>query len=234
MRVADSRLRNHQGGAAIIRGYEMTQQPPDLAGASPPVPTAEGAPKEKKKKDKKKDENRGIETMFRVTYSNHIALSRLADNKAHMLISVNGLIISAVIAILRSRLMTLSWDGIPVLVLIVGCMVSLGFAVTGARPRLSRTPTTVDDIRSGDGNVLFFGQFTTMSLAEFQEALGVLMNDRRLLYENLGRQLYLMGQSLNKKYRHLEIAYLAFLAATGSATVIFVIGYLTLGFGSNP
>jgi hypothetical protein len=113
-------------------------------------------------------------------------------------------------------------------------MVSLAFAVNGARPRLSRAQTTVDDIRNGTGNLLFFGQFTSMPLPEFQEALGVLMRDRRLLYENLGRQLYLMGQALNSKYRQLQIAYLAFLAAMGAATVMFVISYVALGPSGLP
>jgi len=48
---------------------------------TPAVPAAVVAPdkpKEKDKKKKKKERSRGIETMFRVTYSNHIALSRLS------------------------------------------------------------------------------------------------------------------------------------------------------------
>ena len=46
--------------------------------------------KDKDKKKKKKEQNRGVETMFRVTYSNHISLSRLADTKTSMLIGING------------------------------------------------------------------------------------------------------------------------------------------------
>jgi predicted outer membrane lipoprotein len=52
-----------------------------------------------------------------------------------------GLIISAVVALLRERLGTLSWDIVPVLVLILGCMVSLAFAVVGAAA-----------LESGDGH----------------------------------------------------------------------------------
>jgi Family of unknown function (DUF5706) len=219
----------------------MTQQPQDLGGnLTPPpasVPSASLQPEiehtddKKGKKKKKKKENRGVDTMFRVTYQNHIALSRLADNKAHMLMYLNGLIVSAVVAFLRTRLGTLSWDIAPVFVLIVGCMVSLAFAVLGARPRVSRQGVTIDGVRNNAENLLFFGQFTTLSLPEFQEALHVLMKDPALLYDNLGRQLYLMGQSLNRKYRYLQIAYLAFLAATGLATALYVIGYFVLGFG---
>jgi hypothetical protein len=207
----------------------MTQQPLESLGTSPPAIASDEPPKDKKKKDKKKDEKRGIETMFRVTYSNHITLSRLADNKANMLIKLNGLIISAIIAVFRARLIAFSWDITPVLVLIVGCLISLVFAVNAARPRLSRTSTTVDDIRNGTGNLLFFGQFTSMPLPAFQEALKLLMEDRRLLYENLGRQLYLMGQALNSKYRQLQIAYFAFLAAMGLTTAAFIVSYFMAG-----
>lgn len=213
----------------------MTQQPSALVGGAPASlepALGDNAKPKKDKKEKKKKKSDGVETMFRVTYQNHVALSRLADAKANILISINGVIISIVIALLRTRFGTLSWDALPVLVLIIGCMVSLAFAVIGARPRLSRATITVDDIRNNTGNLLFFGQFTSLSLPDFQESLRLLMNDPRLLYDSLGRQLYLMGQALNKKYWYLQIAYVAFLIATGLATALFVIVYLTTGFGT--
>ena len=224
----------------------MAQQPQDLGGNLTQLPTpalsveaqasvtpdSDKKEKKKDKKNKKKKESRSVDTMFRVTYSNHIALSRLADNKAHMLMYLNGLIVSAVVALLRNRLGTMSWDIAPVFVLMIGCMVSLTFAVLGARPRVSRLGISVDGVRDNTENLLFFGQFTSLSLPQFQEALHVLMKDPALLYDNLARQLYLMGKSLNRKYRHLQIAYSAFLAATGLATVLYVIGYFVLGYGA--
>ena len=99
--------------------------------------------------------------MYRVTYQNHISLSQLADNKANMLISINGLIISVMIAIV-TRTERGSWSLAPVIVLITGCMVSLAFAIVAARPRVNRSAVTVDQVRNETGNVLFFGQFTSM------------------------------------------------------------------------
>ena len=213
----------------------MTEQPPvvDALSAEPPQP--EPAAGEKKKKDKKakKDENRGIETMYRVTYENHISLSQLADNKANMLISINGLIISVMIAIV-TRTGAVSWSFAPFLVLITGCMVSLAFAIIAARPRLKRSAVTVDQVRNETANLLFFGQFTSMPLAEFQESLRVLMKDRGLLYAHLGRQLYLMGESLNGKYHYLQLAYNAFLASTALATALFVLLYAMGRFSTLP
>ena len=201
----------------------MTEQSSLQAAMTPPA-GEEAAKKEKKNKDKKKELGRGVETMYRVTYQNHIALSQLADNKANMLISINGVIISVMIAIV-TRLGEVSWSLLPVVVLVGGALVSLGFAVVAARPRLGGGRVTLEEVRNGSGNVLFFGQFTTMPLDEFQESLEALTKDRKLLYQHLGRQLYHMGESLNGKYRLLQIAYMVFFAGMAGATVIFVALY---------
>ena len=180
----------------------------------------------KDRKSKKKEQGRGVETMYRVTYQNHIALSQLADNKANMLISINGVIISVTIAIV-TRLGEVSWSLLPAVLLIAGALVSLGFAVVAARPRLGGGRVTLEEVRNGTGNLLFFGQFTTMPLDEFQESLEALAKDPKLLYRHLGRQLYHMGESLNGKYRRLQTAYAAFFAGMASATVVFIAMYAT-------
>ena len=116
--------------------------------------------------------------------------------------------------------------------LLAGCLVSLVFAVTAARPRVHRTRVDVDDIRNNTGNLLFFAQFTSMSLPQFQECVHVLMKEPALLYDHLTRQLYHMGESLNRKYRYLQIAYSAFLTGIGLATVLFAFVYLTGGLNA--
>jgi hypothetical protein len=200
---------------------------PPLAAAVDVAPDKPEKDKDKKKK-KKKERSRGVETMFRVTYSNHIALSRLADSKTSMLISINGGIISVVIALV-TRTATVSWHFTPVLVLLAGCLVSLAFAVAAARPRVHRSHVEVDDVRNNTGNLLFFAQFTSMALPQFLECVHVLMKDPALLYDHLARQLYHMGESLNRKYRYLQIAYAAFLLGIGLATVLFAFVYFTGG-----
>lgn len=201
---------------------------------NPESPDAEAsAKKEKKNKDKKKEELRGVETMYRVTYQNHIALSRLADNKANILISINGVIISVMIAIV-TRLGAVSWSLLPAVLLITGALVSLGFAVIAARPRLGNGKVTLEQVLNGSGNLLFFGQFTTMPLEDFQESLQALSKDRKLLYHHLSRQLYHMGESLNGKYRHLQVAYTTFFASMAIATITFILLYAMGRFAPLP
>ena len=55
-----------------------------------------------------------------------------------------------------------------------------------------------------------------------------------MLYAHLGRQLYLMGESLNGKYRRLQVAYMVFFAGMAGATVAFVALYATGRFTLAP
>jgi hypothetical protein len=187
------------------------------------APAADDASSKKKKKGKDgRKAVSGIQTMFRVTYQNHIQLSQLADNKANMLISINGLMTSVLVAALAPRLEVASWLLTPAIVLLAGCVPSLAFAVLALRPRLNRTPITVEQVRANAGNLLFFGQFSGMSLPDFNESMHALIDNPPLLQDNLIRQLWLMGQSLKQKYRFLQIAYALFLVGVGGAGVVLV------------
>ena len=52
-----------------------------------------------KEEKKEKKANRGRETLFRSAYQNQSNLIQLADNKANIIISINTMIISSIIAI---------------------------------------------------------------------------------------------------------------------------------------
>ena len=48
--------------------------------------------------------SRGVETMFRTSYRTHVDLSHLADNKANIMISINGIIISILLASISPKI----------------------------------------------------------------------------------------------------------------------------------
>jgi hypothetical protein len=208
----------------------MTQQPADSPVEPPVVPAAVEAPAKdaKAKSSKRAERRRGIETLFRVTYQNHISLSQLADQKAGILISINGLIISVIIAVLTPRFVSWSWTLMPSAVLVAGCLVSLAFAVISARPRIDRTSVTLDDVRNNRGNMLFFGHFLSMPVADFQAAMRAVGKDRRMIHDALSRQLYAMGDALRTKYRYLQLAYTAFLVGIGAAAAAYAIVLVAL------
>ena len=55
-------------------------------------------------KDKSGLMSKGIQTMLRLTSSNHLRLSEMADHKANILISVNAIIISVILSVLLRKL----------------------------------------------------------------------------------------------------------------------------------
>jgi predicted metal-dependent HD superfamily phosphohydrolase len=67
--------------------------------------------KEKKATDTFAEPKRGIETMFRTMYSNHMKLSDMADKKAGMMIQLNAVILSVIITYFGAKSSSLSTTG---------------------------------------------------------------------------------------------------------------------------
>jgi hypothetical protein len=175
---------------------------------------AKGTKKKKKEKlDKAPGSNRGVETMFRSAYRVQMELTALADNKANMMISINGIIISIIIASVAPKLDANPWLLIPSTLFLVGTLVSVVFAILAARPRVSSAPITLDDLRHSEGNILFFGNFANMSEDDFVEGMIDLMGNKSVIYESMIRNIYGLGSVLKKKFALLKVAYTAFMVA---------------------
>ena len=147
--------------------------------------------KEKKDKKKKQEQNatfaepkRGIETMFRTMYGNHVKLSAMADKKASMMIQLNAVLISVIITYLGAKMGKAGSFGpllsgnpvlaIPVSILLATALGSVTTAILSAQPDvtsfdwLKRSPEIATNRRV---NLLFFGQFTKLSLDNFQSGM---------------------------------------------------------------
>lgn len=185
-----------------------------------------GGKKEKKKgKDKAKAGSpKGIETMFRTSYRTHLDLSNLADTKANIMISINGIIISILFAstsssvLLQSRLFLL-----PTGVLLVFCLLSLVYAVLAARPRVTRKETTLDQIKEGKANILFFGNFTSLAEEEFVDGMEHLIREPERAYRNMIRDIYGLGSVLETKYRLLRTSYTIFMFGLIAGVLLFLV-----------
>lgn len=192
-------------------------------------PDGDAGGKKAKKKNKPTTlgSSRGIETMFRTSYRVHQDLVGLADAKANIMISVNGLIISITLAALAPRIGGLPLLVLPVSLLLVGCLIALVYAVLAARPRVSSQPLTLDDIDRNDSNILFFGNFVNLSEGDFVEGMKNLMLTPDHLYINMVRDLYGLGQVLKKKFQLLRISYTVFMIAlilgVGGFVVVFAL-----------
>ena len=157
--------------------------------------------------------NRGVETLFRSAYRVQMDLTGLADNKANMMISINGLIISIIIAAVAPKLDANPWLLIPTTIFLLGTLVSIVYAILAARPRVSGVPITLEDLEHSGGNILFFGDFANLSQDDFTAGMIDLIQDKTVVYETMIRNLYGLGAVLKKKFALLKVAYTAFMIA---------------------
>ncbi|MBZ4189249.1 Pycsar system effector family protein [Niabella beijingensis] len=186
--------------------------------ALPPAQTTE------KSGDKKgaKEPGRGIETMFRITSTNNQRLSDMADNKAQILITVNSIILSAIITLLLRKL-----DGddplvYPTFLILSTAVITMVIGILATRPSLPSGVFTQEQVDTKKINLLFFGNFYRMNLDEYASGMRKVMADRDFLYDTLIKDVFSQGVVLGRKYKLLRLAYNIFMFG-----IIFsVIGFL--------
>lgn len=178
------------------------------------------------KKKNKKGSARGVETMFRITSTNHLELSALADNKANIMISVNSIIISIVVTVLIRKLEEFPNYTVPAILLISTCLAAMVFAILATRPKVTKGEVTKEDIAKKQGNLLYFGNFHQMSLEDYAEGVRAMMDDSEYLYGTMTRDIYNLGKVLAIKYKLLRKSYNIFMFGFIISVLSFLIATL--------
>jgi predicted metal-dependent HD superfamily phosphohydrolase len=166
---------------------------------------------------------KGADTMFKITSNNSQRLSGLADNKAHILITVNSIILSAIISMLLRKLSENAYLMIPTLILLGVSLTSMIFAILSTRPALPRKFSVLHNKEIDQINLLFFGNFYHLKMEEYVEGMHRLMRDQEHLYDTLIKDVYLQGKVLGKKYFLLRVAYTVFMFGLIGAVLAFII-----------
>ena len=183
---------------------------------------------EKSNPNKALKEGRGIETLYRSVYENHINLSQIADNKAGIMISINTIIVSLVITLFGSGY-TFSGQNefgslrfvIPMAVLLMTSLLAVVFAILSSRPNV--TIKEKYELSKKDSSILFFGNFSQLQLREFVGRINELKHQKEELYDSMSVDIYHLGSVLVKKYRLLSWSYNIFMAGLVLCAVAFII-----------
>lgn len=154
---------------------------------------------------------RGVQTFYRVALRNHIKLSDIADTKANILLSVNAIIISVVLANLISKLDTNPYLAWPTVIFTLFSVISMIMSIIATRPNVTSGQFTKEDVKNQKVNLSFFGNFHKMKLEEFEWAIQEMVNDKDYIYKALTKDLYFLGKVLERKYRLLRITYTVFM-----------------------
>lgn len=184
-----------------------------------------------KAKYKEESPDRSVQTLYRVTLKNHLKLSDIADTKANILLSVNAIIISLVLANLLTKLDNPSNTYLiyPTMILILFSIVSMVLSVLATRPNVTTGKFTKEDVEQKRVNLLFFGNFHQMELKEYEWALKELVKDKEYVYTSLTKDLYYLGLVLNKKYKILRLTYNIFMIGMVVSVLAFGIAFRFFG-----
>lgn len=176
-------------------------------------------------KAKLKDESpqRAIQSLYRIELRNHIKLSDIADTKANILLSVNAIIISLLMANLIPKLdsPTNSYLIYPTVIFVLFSIASMIMSVLATRPKVTNNNVVDDEIKAKDTNFLFFGNFHTMELSDFKSKLRAIIKNKESIYDSLSMDLYYLGKVLQEKYRLLRWTYTIFLIGIILSVVAF-------------
>ncbi|NDV15138.1 HD domain-containing protein [Muricauda sp. TY007] len=184
-----------------------------------------------KAKYKSESPDRSVQTLYRVTLRNHLKLSDIADTKANILLSVNAIIISLVLANLLTKLDNPSntYMIYPTFILIAFSVASMVLSVLATRPNITSGKFTKEDVEKKRVNLLFFGNFHKMELEEYEWALQELIKDKEYVYSSLTKDLYYLGVVLNRKYKILRITYNIFMFGIIISVIAFGIAFRFFG-----
>lgn len=175
-------------------------------------------------KPKKKERPvKGIETMFRISSSNNVRISVMADNKAHIMISVNSIIISVVLGLILKNLDDNRNLLVPTVILLAVNVTAIIYSVLATRPRVTGGVFTQEQVDSKSVNLLFFGSFYRMNFKEYDEGIKKMMADSEFLYGSLTKDIFWQGKVLGRKYRLLRISYSIFMYGLVAAVVAYAV-----------
>lgn len=166
---------------------------------------------------------RGVETLFRIASATSQRLSEQADTKAHILISVNSILISVFLTLVVRRVEEYPYLMWPVSIIIAVNLATIVFSILATRPRVPNGVFATDSIDKEEVNLLFFGNFYKMNYHDYSSSMFRILKSERLLYSSLVRNLYEQGIVLGQKYRMLKIAYNVFMFGFVISVIVFVV-----------
>ncbi len=176
-----------------------------------------------------KNFGRGIDTLYRSNYRTQINLSAIADGKANMMISINTILISVIVT-LSGASFSLTGNYIvenlrftvPILILLIGALASVVFAVLSARPKVTEKEIDYEKVNENEMSLLYFGNFLGIPRQKFVDYLNELKGDQERLYDSMSLDLYNLGLVLREKYRLLTISYNIFMVGLTLTVVAFL------------
>lgn len=170
--------------------------------------------------------SRERQTFFRVTFNNNSQLLKIADNKANIIISINALVISSMVALIGYGSVSRQLDMqdfamlVPIILFVVMCLISTVLAVQAAKPKIVGKS---DNHSHENRSLIFFGSVTHFTKDDYVQRIKDAMNSKDEILEQMSTSLYYQSMVLNQKYRLLSYAYIVFMAGLSIGVIAFLV-----------
>jgi predicted metal-dependent HD superfamily phosphohydrolase len=221
------KLKNHRKIEALIENKPM---PEGNGKAKTEVSKEKAEEAEQKKLDKKEVISiKGFETIYKLTSANHMRLNAIADRKANIMLTLNGIVISITMSIVASDADSNPRLIIPTSILIISCLITIIFATLATRPTITSGTISKEDIEDKKANLLFFGNFSRMEFEDFDWGIRKVIRDQEYLHNSMIQDFYNIGKVLDKKFMYLRVCYSVFMygiiVAVITIAVLIMLGY---------
>lgn len=164
--------------------------------------------KEKKQKKKKSGISKQTINIIRTTQRNNIDLTAIADNKANVLLSLNAIIIAALIPIVLANVDIIfeKMMIIPLMILAITSFVTIYLSAAVLKPsNFDRMRTTTNP--DPESSPFFFGNFYEMEAEEYFNFINPSLSNPKNLKAHLAQDLYYIGKRLGEKMTYVRRAY---------------------------
>ncbi len=178
--------------------------------------------------------NKETEDLFKLAFRNYNHLISVADSKASLLIRVNSLLISVMIAFVLGKIEKEYFILWPTVVLLSVCLATILLAILASKPRRN---SLMEDRKLKTYQRFFFGSFDMIdpTLPDvqwdeyFQGMSDLFCQSRDSVYMEIYKESFNVRQVLFKKFNYLSWAYWVFIFGLLISVISFVIA---IGFRS--
>jgi len=163
---------------------------------------------------------KGVETMYRNAYRAELDLIALATTKSNIMISINGVIVSALIIsggfIDVSNPLLLG----PAAIFLFASATSIYFALLAASPETTpahnkllnwfkgrKNNDAVEINKVADSNILIYEDRAKLTKSDYLDQMRSLVVNQEQVYETMSDQLYWLGEIANRKFKMLKASY---------------------------
>lgn len=172
--------------------------------------------------------NKETDDLFKIAFRNYNQLISVADSKASLLINVNSIIISVLLAFVVSKVEKNAYLLLPTSLLLLVSVTTILLSILASRSQMSRN---LEDKHSTSYQRFFFGSFDLIDPGfrtvrwdqYYRELSDLFSTSRENVYLEVNKESYNVRKVLAQKFNYLSRAYRVFIVGLLVSILAFVI-----------